>query len=501
MSKERPILCLGAAVTMAIHGAACGDLPESEEVAGASSAPLSASFVATADARVEKSNPAKNYGASSSLHADGSPVKRSYLRFEVTGISGVVESANLRLYCTNSSSDGPAVYRTDSGWSESAVTWNNGPARQGSAADDAGSVASGTWLELDVTALVTGNGTFSFILVSTSTDGADFSSREGTNKPQLVVTHTPSGGATSSASSSSSAASSSSSGGGGSDTPASCLEGNGPLVTVSGPQSSAYDKRDDFATATRVDAHAASWTGVSNTPVRIGGGDDICFSGGKIQGTWDPNTTSWETYHDSYGFSVYGNGLVLENLRVDNYGDAITVRTEPALGMDFVIRGAHVTNNHDDCVQNDGMKAGLIDDSLFDGCYVFFSARGYGSGPNNVVTIQNSLARLQPFMTYYQGSTTDPAQARHGGFWKIDEFDKAPKLAIHNNVFRADKDSHSWIPLAPNAKSIASCSNNVIVWLGPGAFPEPLPSCFTVTTDKSVWDNAVATWKAKHAVN
>jgi hypothetical protein len=38
----------------------------------------------------------------------------------------------------------------------------------------------------------------------------------------------------------------------------------------------------------------------------------------------------------------------------------------------------------------------------------------------------------------------------------------------------------------------------VVVWLGEGPFPDPLPDCFTVTTDKSVWDNAVAEWKANH---
>jgi hypothetical protein len=45
---------------------------------------------------------------------------------------------------------------------------------------------------------------------------------------------------------------------------------------------------------------------------------------------------------------------------------------------------------------------------------------------------------------------------------------------------------------------LSSCSNNVMVWLGPGNYPVPLPSCFTVTRDRSVWDRAVARWKADH---
>ncbi len=107
-------------------------------------------------------------------------------------------------------------------------------------------------------------------------------------------------------------------------------------------------------------------------------------------------------------------------MRVDNYGDAINVRSEVEVGNNFTVRGAYVTNNHDDCFQNDGMKSGTIEESLFDGCYVSFSTRGYGSGTTNTVTIRNNLVRLQAFPTYYGGSTTDPSQYRNGGFWKID---------------------------------------------------------------------------------
>ena len=45
------------------------------------------------------------------------------------------------------------------------------------------------WVEYDVTSFVTGNGTYSFGLASTSSDGVDFRSREAaTLRPELVVT-------------------------------------------------------------------------------------------------------------------------------------------------------------------------------------------------------------------------------------------------------------------------------------------------------------------------
>jgi hypothetical protein len=45
---------------------------------------------------------------------------------------------------------------------------------------------------------------------------------------------------------------------------------------------------------------------------------------------------------------------------------------------------------------------------------------------------------------------------------------------------------------------LVGCSNNVMVWLGGGDYPTTLPDCFTVTSDRSVWDTAVQAWKAQH---
>ena len=45
-----------------------------------------------------------------------------------------------------------------------------------------------TWVEYDVTSFVTGNGTYSFSLATTSNDGIDFYNRENaTLRPELVV--------------------------------------------------------------------------------------------------------------------------------------------------------------------------------------------------------------------------------------------------------------------------------------------------------------------------
>lgn len=154
---------------------------------GASTATLS--FVAGADTYVSESSPGTNYGTSTTLLTDASKGKDTYLRFAVTGVGTAdkVVSARLRTWVTNGSVNGPAVYATSGAWTETGVTWNTRPARIGAAIDDKGSVASGAWLEYDVTARVTSSGSYDFVTVATSTDGLTVSSREATNKPQLVL--------------------------------------------------------------------------------------------------------------------------------------------------------------------------------------------------------------------------------------------------------------------------------------------------------------------------
>jgi hypothetical protein len=127
-------------------------------------------FAATADARVEAALPTTNFGSSSMLGADLSPQMESYLRFNVSGVAGVVSSARLRVYATDGSSDGPRVYRAAGGWTETGLTWNNRPALNSGALDDKGAVSSGSWVEYDVTSAVSGNGELSLALIATSSE-------------------------------------------------------------------------------------------------------------------------------------------------------------------------------------------------------------------------------------------------------------------------------------------------------------------------------------------
>ena len=153
---------------------------------------FSSEFAATADALVRSEKPTANAGSGVELRADTSPAEESYLKFDVTGVSGVVSSAKLRLFVTNGSFNAPRVHTTGTGWTENGITWNTRPPVAATATADLGTVDTGVWVEYDVTSAVTGDGTVSFAFVPESSDGIFINSREAaTSTPQLLVDWMP----------------------------------------------------------------------------------------------------------------------------------------------------------------------------------------------------------------------------------------------------------------------------------------------------------------------
>jgi len=152
-------------------------------------------FAPSADSYVNAVSPGKNYGNLDVLKvrqgtASSDTSWRSYLQFNVTGMTGPVTSVKLRLYVTDSSVDGGDVYAVSNSWTEAGLTWNNAPTIGGTPLARAGAVTTGTWAEIDLGATaVSGNGTYSFALKNAVTNSAFYNSREAaSNPPQLIVT-------------------------------------------------------------------------------------------------------------------------------------------------------------------------------------------------------------------------------------------------------------------------------------------------------------------------
>jgi hypothetical protein len=94
----------------------------------------------------------------------------------------------LRLWVTDASAVAGSIYAvSDLTWSEGTITWATRPAA-GSFVTTGGAAPLGTWVDFDLTGAVTANGTYSFVLKDGSSDVARYSSKEGANDPQLVVT-------------------------------------------------------------------------------------------------------------------------------------------------------------------------------------------------------------------------------------------------------------------------------------------------------------------------
>jgi len=153
-------------------------------------------FAPTHDAHVKSSTPSSNFGAKEALRQVRSSSESIYtfLKFDVSGISGAIQSAKLRLYVSDASNDGGAVYAvsgtyrgTTTAWTQDGLSWNNAPEISGVVLSSAGAVSVGSWVELEVATAISGNGTFSFGMKNNSADLVHYSSKEGTNPPELVI--------------------------------------------------------------------------------------------------------------------------------------------------------------------------------------------------------------------------------------------------------------------------------------------------------------------------
>ena len=157
--------------------------------------PTTHTFTPTNDATVNQAKPKLISGSKPTLQVkDAAKDLNAYVKFNVTGLDGAVQSATLRLWATNGGPDGGRVYATSpfypgttTQWLETGLKWSNAPAISGAPLDAAGAVAAKHWIELDVTGAVVGNGRASFALTNDSTDLIVYSSKEGVHAPELVI--------------------------------------------------------------------------------------------------------------------------------------------------------------------------------------------------------------------------------------------------------------------------------------------------------------------------
>lgn len=173
---------------VAVAVAAFLTIAVSPEAAPASGA---VAFHADADAQVVSTTPNRNFGSTTAMRANASPDKRSYVRFNVTGVTTSVTKATFRIYAVDRSPSGYNVRAAGrSAWRESTITYGNAP-RLGSTVATTPAHPSGAWASADVTRHVGGNGTYTFAITRRGGGDVRYATRESTRKPKLLVEMAP----------------------------------------------------------------------------------------------------------------------------------------------------------------------------------------------------------------------------------------------------------------------------------------------------------------------
>jgi hypothetical protein len=157
--------------------------------AGGASGARTVTLRPVADAYVTSAAPRSNFGRFRTLGVDRRPPVRTYLRFRISGLSGSVRQATLRLFVIRARGRGLRVASVRSrSWSERGITYANAPRLLTTVAR--AQVPASGWVDIDVTRFVRRGGVVDLGLAYAVPAGQiSFASREaGARAPRLVVT-------------------------------------------------------------------------------------------------------------------------------------------------------------------------------------------------------------------------------------------------------------------------------------------------------------------------
>lgn len=169
-----------------------GALSSSDAVTVTITAPgTAAAFPATQDAFTQDGSNVNN----GDLRVENSSRKRiSYLQFDLSGATGPVTNASLRLIQKGDIPSGPMTLRlfaaSSNNWQEATITGTNAPAKGAELDNFTGSIPTGMALDFDVSSVVKGPGVYSFILDTDTARDVTFASAENTTtsaRPVLSI--------------------------------------------------------------------------------------------------------------------------------------------------------------------------------------------------------------------------------------------------------------------------------------------------------------------------
>jgi hypothetical protein len=234
-----------------------------------------------------------------------------------------------------------------------------------------------------------------------------------------------------------------------------------------------------------------------------------CVVGGTVRGRADDSQT-WNLYHDTYnGACVKIVGLdwvQVTGTRCDRVEDGMRPERPADLSNStrFWISGTYLSHIRDDCIENDFIVPGVLYDNLWESCNTGISERPSGrtiSRPDtDTLILDHMLIGLwQTPHVEKDGKTVTGENALFK--WS----DAGHRVVIKCSTFMVDAESLNGtdsMQLPPGTvldDSACPDQPSTIVWLGPGRYPVNAGD-IRVVTDRSVWDDAVAAWKARHGI-
>jgi type II secretory pathway pseudopilin PulG len=186
-------------VRVANTGLALGNIPF-DSASSCPAAPMTVN--PSEDGMVDEDNSNDNYGGSTTAgtRSDNDDNRRTFFKFTLPSIPAncSLDTATLKLYVSQHSSSQRTLraYQVNGSWSESHIDWDNQPGTTGSAVTTTSPPAPG-WISFGVTSIVQSQyagPNYGFMVRDSSEDGSGHWNaivpREGTSKPELVLTWT-----------------------------------------------------------------------------------------------------------------------------------------------------------------------------------------------------------------------------------------------------------------------------------------------------------------------
>ncbi|TPE49138.1 hypothetical protein [Amaricoccus solimangrovi] len=236
---------------------------------------------------------------------------------------------------------------------------------------------------------------------------------------------------------------------------------------------------------------------VNAYPLRIYRAPAALLIGGTFDGEV-PQASDWEhSYCNSAAIAIFDSPrMIVERARVRRAWDG--ARFSGA--SDFLVLGrSWFSEIRDDCLENDFLNDGLVEDVLFDGCFSGISMRQLPSraadGSARTLTLLGALIRVTSYPYRGEMRTGPPIKAGAA----------SPRLRVIDSVFAMEGNAIvSRSQLAAGWERISDCRGNLFLWMSdrpwPPGFKRP-PSCFRFVQGpeaRALWREVRDNWIGCH---